>query len=271
MSHSSFALPALPRMVIPFLHRIVLPSPYMASRISTLLLMAVWLLCTVAAFAQEEDEYASEENYGKQERQIVTGWSGGISLHGGYGFASSPDEMFRNGSIKDEISTVGDLPTKGVLLGLGTEVRMHLIDHVHLGAEGYISAMPLMRSGSQVRMGWGGALCDFYGTIGRVSPLIGMGIGGGVTSRLFVPNTATVTDTVGLAYNASYTKTPFFYLDPYVGLEIKLTTMMALQLKVDYLLPFGKGKKGVSNTVSWSNFLSPTGPRLHVALLFGNN
>lgn len=236
------------------------------------LLLLLSLPVAIGCYADEDEEAAEQNDYTPQKRQVVTGWSGGCMIHGGYGFSQSPDEMFRNGSISDDKSTIGDLPTRGVILGIGGMVRMHLFDHVHIGAEGSVSTIPLMRSGSQVRMGWGGALCDYYGTLGRVSPMIGMSIGGGSMQRLFVPATATVTDTVGLAYNASYTKTPFFYMDPYVGLEIRLTGYLALLLRVDYMLPFGKGKKGVSTeTVKWSNFLAPNGPRLYIGFMFGNN
>lgn len=218
-----------------------------------------------------QDDPNDDGSYSKQRTQVVTGWSGGMMIHAGYGFSKSPDELFRNGSIKDDISAIGDLPTRGAFVGIGGQGRIHLFDHIHLGAEGHMSLMPLMKSGSQVRSGWGGVLCDYYGTIGRVSPLIGMSVGGGSMQRIFVPNTETVNDTVGLTYNASYSKTSFFYLDPYVGLEIRVKPYMAILLRVDYMLPFGKKNGLSSETVKWSNFLTPSGPRLYIGFLFGNN
>ena len=149
---------------------------------------------------------------------------------------------------------------------------MHLIDHIHLGGEGHMSFMPLTASGTSIRTGWGGAMCDFYATLGIVRPLIGLTVGGGSTKRLYVPSEAeqTVTGDDNVTYNASFTKTPFFLLDPYVGLEIALGKI-SLLLRVDYLLPFGKGDKGLADTkVTWDNVLSPSGPRLYIGCLFGH-
>ena len=90
-----------------------------------------------------------------------------------------------------------------------------------------MSTMPLMGTGSNIRTGWGGAFCDFYTNWGKVRPLVGMTIGGGSMKRLYVPDQAEGVDFAtadSTHYNASYTKTPFFFLDPYVGLEIGLNT-----------------------------------------------
>ena len=73
-----------------------------------------------------------------------------------------------------------------------------------------------------------------------------------------------------MVYNASYTKTPFFYLDPYVGLEI-LLGKISLYFRVDYMLPFGKSDEGLMKTsMSWSNFITPSGPRVYIGCLFGH-
>ena len=141
-----------------------------------------------------------------------------------------------------------------------------------------MSTMPLMRTGSNVRTGWGGALCDFYTDWGKVRPMIGMTVGGGTMKRLFVP-----VDTVGYVpvqtasgdttnYNSSYVKTPFFFMDPYVGLEINLNSHMAIMIRLDYMLPFGRTNSGLTKLgqdVKWSNFMTPSGPRLYVGVMFG--
>ena len=133
-----------------------------------------------------------------------------------------------------------------------------------------MSYMPLTASGTSIRSGWGGAMCDFYATFGIVRPLVGLCVGGGSTRRLYVPSEAnkTVKDENDTEYNASFTKTPFFLLDPYVGLEIALGKI-SLFIRADYLLPFGKGDRGLADTkVTWSNFISPSGPRLYFGVLF---
>lgn len=206
----------------------------------------------------------------KEHKKIVTGFSGGMMIHGGYLFSKSPDELFRNGSLTGEIATT--LPRDGFTMGLGGTLRMHLVEHIHLGGEGHMSFMPLAASGTSIRTGWGGAMCDFYASLGNVRPLIGLVVGGGSTRRLYVPDedSAPVTDDDKMEYNASFTKTPFFLLDPYAGLEIAFEKL-ALLIRVDYMLPFGKGNKGLADTeVNWSNFLSPSGPRLYIGCLFGH-
>ena len=206
----------------------------------------------------------------KEHKKIVTGFSGGMMIHGGYAFAQSPDALFRNGTLTE--TNIKDLPRDGFTMGLGGTLRMHLIDHIHLGGEGHMSFMPLTASGTSIRTGWGGAMCDFYATLGIVRPLVGLTVGGGSTRRLYVPSEEgqTVTGDDNVTYNASFTKTPFFLLDPYVGLEIALGKV-SLLLRVDYLLPFGKGDKGLADTkVTWDNFLSPSGPRLYIGCLFGH-
>lgn len=205
-----------------------------------------------------------------KDRRIFTGFTGGMMIHGGYSFAKNPDELFRNGSLT--AADIPNLPRDGFTMGLGGALRLHLIDHIHLGGEGHMSYMPLTSSGTSIRTGWGGVMCDFYATLGIVRPIIGLTVGGGSTRRLFVPSdkNATVTGDNKMEYNASFTKTPYFLLDPYIGLEIQLGKV-ALLIRADYLLPFGKSETGFFNqNVSWSNFISPSGPRLYIGCMFGN-
>lgn len=221
--------------------------------------------------ASQDRSSQNKKSGEKEHKKIITGFTGGMLVHGGYLFSSSPDEMFRNGSLTEDGSTLSDLPRDGFTMGLGGTLRLHLIDHIHLGGEGYVSTMPLMASGTSVRTGWGGAMCDFYATLGIVRPMIGITVGGGSTKRLYVPAEADVSvkGDNNMEYNASFTKTPFFLLDPYVGLEIGLKKI-ALLIRIDYMLPFGKGKNGLADTqVTWSNFLSPSGPRLYFGVMFG--
>jgi len=224
---------------------------------------------SVSPTAKTVTSQKSENNQVKKTR-ILTGFTGGMKLHAGYAFSAGPDELFHNGSLQN----ISDLPSDGVTLGLGGELRLHLFNHIHIGAEGGVSTMPLLNNGSSVRTGWGGVMCDYYGTIGkRVQLCIGATIGGGSSNRLYVPKSgAAVTDTDATIYNASYTQTPFFMLDPYVGMEITLTKRIGLLIKVDYMLPFGNGNTGITlETVRWSNFLSPSGPRIYLGVMFGKH
>ena len=95
--------------------------------------------------------------------------------------------------------------------------------------------------------------------------------------RLYVPDQDPVNDPgaapdENTTYNSSYVKTPFFYMDPYVGMEISLTSHIALMIRIDYMLPFGRTSSGLthlSEDVKWSNFMTPSGPRLYVGIMFG--
>ena len=239
------------------------------------LIIIVLALLPLGLMAQEQEEANTKQ--AKKERSssgIFTGFSGGMMLHGGYLFSDSPDKVFSNTGL-GSFDYVKGLPKSGFCYGLGGALRCHLINHIHLGAEGFVSTMPLMNTGSNVRTGWGGALCDLYGNWGKFRPLIGLTVGGGAMKRLYVPADTLGYVPVGSAagdstnYNASYVKTPFFFLDPYVGFEVGLGNHMALLIRIDYMLPFGTTQSKLTENVKWSNFMTPSGPRLYVGIMFG--
>ena len=236
-----------------------------------LILVSALLLPGLTARAQEDADTPQEVKAKKSRSAsgFFTGFSGGMMLHGGDLFAKDPRYLFSNTGLGSP-DYVKNLPNDGFCMGLGGTLRAHLINHIHLGAEGFVSTMPLMKTGSNVRTGWGGAMCDFYTDWGKMRPLIGLTVGGGVMKRLFVPDAPTVTSADSETnYNASYTKTPFFLLDPYIGMEIGLTNHMALIIRIDYMLPFGTSKSKLTPNVDWGNFMTPSGPRLYVGLMFG--
>jgi hypothetical protein len=230
----------------------------MRKRLLTIICLAVLPLCLLQA----------KDDDGGSGGKVFTGISGGVSVHGGYLFAMSPDQLFSNTGLGNLVKEE-NLKKSGFCYGFGAQLRVHLIDHIHLGAEVNQSNMPLMGTGSNVTSAWGGAFADLYGGFGKTKLLVGLGIGGGQTKRLFVPTDGDVVDpTTETTYNSSYTKTPFFYLDPYVGLETDFG-LLGFQIKIDYLLPFGNPGSNLAKNVTWSNFLAPSGPRVHLALLFG--
>lgn len=232
----------------------------------------IFLLVLIPLVAQAK---ANNDSTQVDKPKIVTGFSGGMTIHGGYGFSSNPQELFRNSEIGSP-DFIKNLPKDGVMLGLGGQLRMHFLNHMHLGAEGYMSFMPLMKSGSNIRFAWGGAFLDGYFTVGRFRPMLGLGLGGGAIRRLFVPEEAEVVYSSETKYNSSYTQTPFFYLNPYIGFEVLLgpTKARSFYTRIDYMLPFGTngsslGKKFSGEEQFWSNFITPSGPRLHIGIMFG--
>lgn len=203
----------------------------------------------------------------KEKTPVFTGFSVGVSANLGYAFAKSPAEMYHNKTLEN--MKLSDISRQSITLGAGIMGRIHLFNHMHVGAEGYVSTMP-MRSGSNIKHGYAGALIDGYFTLGKVALSAGTGIGGGKIKRMYVPeNAEQVSSDKGVLYNASYTTTSFFYFDPYVGVEVPISSLMSVLIKLDYLLPFGKGQDAFISTFKWSNFLSPSGPRLHVGFLIG--
>ena len=249
-----------------------------------LFLIALALL-SLCLKAQEGELGALPESLGSAHKsirdaatgQVFTGFSGGMMLHIGYMFSDDPRKIFSNAGLGSE-EYIASLPKDGVGLGLGGTFRVHLLDMIHVGAEGGMSIMPLGKIGN-IRMGWGGAMCDVYTQWGKVRPLIGLSLGGGAMKRLYLPQNEPIpyspdgVDTT--LYNASYSKTPFFYLDPYVGLEVDLASNIALLIRIDYMLPFGRSGSSLTemtklrNGVNWSSFMTPTGPRLYVGFMFG--
>ena len=240
------------------------------------LIIIVLALLPLSLMAQEQESAGTQQ--AKKERsssKVFTGFSGGMLLHGGYLFADDPTKVFSNTGL-GSFDYVKGLPKSGLCYGLGGALRCHLINHIHLGAEGYVSTMPLMGTGSNVRTAWGGVLCDIYGNWGKFRPMIGMTVGGGAMKRLYVPDqeaveySGTATDTT--IYNSSYVKTPFFCIDPYVGFEVGFGNHIALLIRIDYMLPFNIHNKGLSEVgkeVTWENFVKPSGPRLYVGVMFG--
>lgn len=245
------------------------------------LLLLVLALLPLSLIAQEQEraDAAPKTTEKKSSVRIFSGFTGGMMLHGGYLFSDDPTKVFSNTGL-GSWDYVKGLPSSGFCYGLGGALRAHLINHIHLGAEGFVSTMPLMHTGSNVRTGWGGVLCDFYGNWGKVRPMVGLTIGGGAMKRLYVPDQTEVevptssnpTDSTSTIYNSSYVKTPFFFIDPYVGMEISLGGHMALLIRIDYMLPFNIHNKGLSEVgqqVKWEHFVTPSGPRLYVGVMFG--
>lgn len=235
-------------------------------------------LCSfgIEALASPSNEEAQTTSHTDRKR-IISGFSIGLTAHAGYAFSSSPEELFRNLSISN-LPQIANLPKDGITMGVGAMIRLHLLDHLHLGLEGNFSHMPLMRNGSSLRNGWGGVLVNYYTEWGKVRPMIGASIGGGDVKRIYVPaedvNAFAPGDSTTI-YNASHTSTPYFYIDPYIGIEFAPKRLgLGLIIKVDYMLPFGSKTTGtlgqeIKESIKWSNLMSPTGPRLYIGLVLG--
>ena len=153
------------------------------------LFLIALLILPLCLKAQEEELGTAVQQQLGSARELVrksgagvyTGFSGGMMLHIGYMFSDDPRKIFSNAGLGNE-EYVKNLPKDGVSLGLGGTLRVHLLNHIHVGAEGGMSIMPLRGHGN-IRIGYGGALCDGYLNLGKTRPLLGLSLGGGVMKQ----------------------------------------------------------------------------------------
>lgn len=180
---------------------------------------------------------------------VFQGYSGGMMVHAGYLFGETAAPAYNTWS--------------GATLGIGGALRIHLWQHLRVGAEGYVSTMPAnlsnqrgqLKNGSYIRSGWGGIVADACWRKEKVWPYIGGGIGGGSCRSLYIydgdeadwnPESTTI-----------FHKDPFFYVNPYVGIDWCMTRRVHLTFKLDWLIALHK-----------QTVVQPTGPRLYFGFMF---
>lgn len=249
------------------------------------IVMLMVLLCgTMSVYSGE----TPTDSIAPQKCPVFTGCSGGMMLHLGYLFAPDAGSLFGN----TVFNSMADMPRGGVTFGIGGAAKVHFLDRIHLGGEGFVSTMPLLGNNSQIRTGWGGIVLDHYWTRDRFRPFLGFTLGGGSMRRMYdgeeeedgrtmvrLPmnrdNTSDRTsmsarDQVGaspesdLTYNAYFRKTMFLFVGPYVGFEYALTQRVAIVCRLDYVVPFGR------NLTDEYAYMAPSGPRLYVGFMFGH-
>ena len=241
------------------------------------------VLCSLL-FVPAAHVYANEipaDSLAAKKRVVFTGCSGGMMLHAGYLFAPNAGALFGNTAF----NSMADMPRGGVTFGIGGAAKVHFLDRIHLGSEGFVSTMPLMGNNSQIRTGWGGLVLDYYWTRDRFRPFLGFTLGGGSMRRMYEGD-ETKGGSVGslsrlreptqnamgeqsettsdLTYNAYFSKTPFLFVGPYVGFEYAITQRVALVCRLDYVVPFGR------NLTDEYAYMAPSGPRLYVGFMFGH-
>ncbi len=172
--------------------------------------------------------------------QIITGYDGGMMVHSGY--------------VAGEIAPL-EQKTQGFTFGIGGVARLHLGKHFRVGGEGYISSLNLLSNKSFTKLGWGGALVDFYFTIKKCSPYIGVTFGGGSATSVIMKegNTRDWIAEEQLVYN----KQALMVIDPFIGAEYAIAPSMAVTVKIDFLLGFSSKELCV-----------PRGPRLYLGMVF---
>lgn len=181
-------------------------------------------------------------------KPVYQGCSGGMMLHAGWLGGNTMDYPYN---------------PQGATFGIGGAMRVNLWQHLRLGGEGYVSTMPvratdarlLLQKGSYIRNGWGGILADACWRLDKVWPYIGASIGGGAKHSLFIAE-GSQDDWKAEEYTIFHKQT-YFYIDPFIGMDIVLTNAIHLSVKVDCMM-----------SVRHSELLTPIGPRLYFGLMF---
>ena len=174
-----------------------------------------------------------------QEKKLLRGFDGGMMIHTGY--------------LSGVLESLG-YEAKGIPVGIGGAIRLHLDEHFRVGGEGYFSTLSQRGNGSYLQYGWGGLLADWYTVLGRFQPYAGLSLGGGaMTTLLMFESPASPWLPINGTY---YHRQAFMAIDPHIGCDFILTKAIHLTLKVDYLFPLSQGK------------LLPHGPRVYFGVLF---
>ena len=174
-----------------------------------------------------------------QEKKLLRGFDGGMMIHTGY--------------LQGNLEPIG-YDVKGMPIGVGGAIRLHLGNHFRIGGEGYISTLSQRGNGSYLKYGWGGLLADFYTVLGRFQPYAGLTLGGGaMTTLLMMENPSSAWASIDGTY---FHRQGFMAIDPFIGCDIIVSKPMHLTLKVDYLCALSEPK------------LLPHGPRVYFGFLF---
>ena len=174
-----------------------------------------------------------------QEKKLIRGFDGGMMVHTGY--------------IKGSLDAIG-YEAKGMPMGIGGVIRLHIGNHIRIGSEGYVSTLGQRDNGSYLKYGWGGLLADAYWVAGRFQPYTGITLGGGaMTTLLMMEEPASSWAPIN---GTRYHRQGFMAVDPFIGCDFIVSGPMHLTLKVDYLCALSK-----------SNLL-PDGPRIYFGFLF---
>lgn len=169
------------------------------------------------------------------------GFSGGMMVHAGY--------------LQNDLIPIPGKEISAMTTGIGGALRLHFGDHFRIGTEGYSSNAKLWDNTSYVHCGWGGLLVDFPFTFNRWTLVGGLTVGGGGSKGVYMleGDSADWKPEPELYYH----KSAYFMMDPYAAVEYRLTDVIHLIFKVDYMFGMGKHAKEL-----------PIGPRAYIGFMF---
>jgi len=186
---------------------------------------------------------------------VYRGFSGGMFLHTGYLFG-------QDSHAPRDVNGVLCSP-QGVTFGIGGTIRIHLMDHLRVGGEGFVSTMnsgmtdcrDRLQSGSYIRQGWGGVLADACWRLHTIWPYVGSSFGGGVVRALYILE-GDETDWREEPH-AIFHKQSFFYVSTYTGFDWCMSDKVHLTFRLDWLVALHDREVVI-----------PTGPRVHIGFMF---
>ncbi|HIT48215.1 MAG TPA: hypothetical protein IAC34_01810 [Candidatus Coprenecus stercoripullorum] len=190
---------------------------------------------------------------GRDRTFSYRGFSGGMMLHAGY-VSGKPFEIIQDGSV------AGVCKVEGAAYGIGGLAKFHFgtaADQLRLGIEGYSTNVGYTPHGSYASTGWGGLTVDYIRQAekGRVSPFVGVTVGGGGTkNHVMIGGDSSDFATESAFVFRRYT---FMAIAPFIGIEISVGKRLRIVAKADYLL------HAASRVPDF-----PSGVRLYFGLLF---
>jgi hypothetical protein len=167
-------------------------------------------------------------------------------------------ELFRGGMFLHTgfVQNQLEFPAvSGMVTGIGGKITFRTGEHIRLGTEGYVSNYGYGENEGQYKLGWGGLLAEYQMNENRITPVLGITLGGGKIHDLYV--------TAGeyhdnLTDEAIYKVYASFVVTPHFSLEMSLSDHINLVGKVDYVFYPG---------IKYSSYVAK-GPRVYFGVLF---
>jgi hypothetical protein len=145
----------------------------------------------------------------------------------------------------------------GITKGLGGKLVFYTGKHIRIGTEGYSSTFNYPSEKGFYKLGWGGAVVEFYKEIGSWAFVGGATAGRGGTKDLYLKD-ANIYDRE--PDDAIYEKQSFWVFTPSISSEYLLSEKIRLVIKADYILAPGVGIEK----------MTASGPKLYVGILFSH-
>lgn len=143
----------------------------------------------------------------------------------------------------------------GITTGIGGKLAFYITNHFRFGTEGYATTYNYPDEKGFYKLGWGGAVIEYYTEITNFGFAAGATIGAGSIKDLYLLDANTNDREPD---EAIYEKQTFFVLAPNVSVEYILTEKIRFAIKTDYIIAPGRGVE----------MMTAKGPKLYFGILF---